>query len=207
VNYASKEFHFARSDVTASSAGWSSDSARLLVNFDADLQQRFAYFNTRTKAFEQTPYLRMVNTKLQSGKPFEAFPNAQFTGGGPARYMVFAEPIDAPPSEALLKTRYDALDQEMNRLREKHLADRATRDDDAILKVVRDSYQRWNKAREDAVRIYLPFAPKLEQENRRLQFLCDLTEEEVKQLEEFVAPAAGGSEAAERPAPTPTSTP
>ena len=207
VNYASKEFHFARRDVTASSAGWSSDSARLLVNFDADLQQRFAYFNTRTKAFEQTPYLRMVNTKLQSGKPFEAFPNAQFARGGSGRYMVFAEPIDAPPSEALLKTRYDALDQKMNGLREKNLADRATRDNDAILKVIHDSYQRWNKAREDTIRIYLPFAPKLEQENRRLQFLCDLTEGEVKQLEEFVAPAAGGSEAAERPAPTPTSTP
>ena len=69
-----------------------------------------------------------------------------------------------------------------------------------------DPYQQWNKAREDAVKIYLPFAPKLEQENLRLQFLCDLTEEEVKQLEEFVAPAARGSEAPERPAPAPTST-
>ena len=69
------------------------------------------------------------------------------------------------------------------------------------------SDQRWNKAREEAVKIYLPFAPKLEQENRRLQFLCDLTEEEVKQLEEFVPPATGGGEAGEQPAPTTTSTP
>jgi len=209
VDYASKNFHFPRKDVAGSFAGWSFDSSRFLIRFsyEGPDQQRYAYFNTRTNRFEQTAYLRMINNILEGGKPLDAFPNAQFARGGPARHMVFVEPIDTPPSEALLKTRYDALDQKMNKLREKALGDRATGDNDAILlKVIRDSYQQWNKAREDAVKIYLPFAPKLEQEDRRLQFLCDLTEEEVNQLEEFVAPAARGSEAPERPAPTPTST-
>jgi hypothetical protein len=188
VDYASKEFHFARSDITGSSVGWSFDSARLLINFSASLHPRVAYFNTRTKAFEQTPYLRMVNSKLNTEKPYEAFPQVAFAGERLGSYVVFAEPIDAHPRETILKPRFIALDQEMNTLRERQLADLATREKSDIVEFRRWSNEKWNKARDQAVQLYLPFAPDAEKQSRKLQFLCDLTEREVNGLKE-VAPA------------------
>jgi len=203
VDYASKEFHFARRDITGSSAGWSFDSARLLINFSANLHPRVAYFNTRTKAFEQTPYLRMVNTKLNTEKPYEAFPQVAFTGERLGSYMVFAEPIDPPPSEELLKPRLNALDHEMSTLREKVVADLATREDSSIVEFRRWSNDTWNKARDEAVQLYLPFAPDAEKESRKLQFLCDLTQREVNGLRE-VAPAASDKPAAQSASPAAT---
>jgi hypothetical protein len=188
VGYASKEFHFARSDIKGSSAGWSCDSARLLINFSASLHPRVAYFNTRTKAFEQTPYLRMVNTKLNTEKPYEAFPQVAFAGERLGSYVVFAEPIDPPPSEEILKPRFATLDQEMNTLREKVLADLATREKSDIVEFRRWSNEKWNEARDEAVQLFLPFASSAEKESRKLQFLCDLTQREVNGLRE-VAPA------------------
>ncbi len=184
LDCASKEFHLARRDVDGDSPGWSFDSARMLIHFEAQLQPCFAYFNTRTKAFEQTPYLRMVNTKLHTEKPYEAFPNVAFAGDHLASYVVFAEPIDSPPSEAILKPRLAALDQELQTLREKHLADNATRKDSSVVEFWRSEYDKWNKA----VQLYLPFAPDAEKESLKLQFLCDLTQREVNGLRE-VAPA------------------
>jgi hypothetical protein len=188
LDYASKEFHLSRGDVDCDSGGWSFDSARLLINFKIMPENRFVYFNTRTKAFEQTPYLRMVNTRLHAEKPWEAFPNVTFAGENLARYMVFAEPIDLPPSEAILKPHFTALDREMNTLREKGLADLATRRDKSIVEFRRWSNDKWNKAREEAVQLYVPFASKAEQETRKLQFLCDLTQKEVNGLKKL-APA------------------
>ena len=178
LDYASKEFHFARKAVEGASGGWSFDSARLLINFSADLHPRVAYFNTRTKTFEQTPYLRMVNTKLNTEKPYEAFPQVAFAGERLGSYVVFVEPIDPPPSEAILKSRLTGLEQEMNTLREKGLANLATRTEKSIVEFHRSYNDTWNKARE-AVQLYLPFAPDAEKESRKLQFLCDLTQREV----------------------------
>lgn len=181
TDYASKEFHW---HIAGDSAGWSSDSARMLIHFESNLHHRFAYFNTRTKGFEQTPYLKMVNTKLNTEKPYEAFPNVQFAGGRVAEYMVFAEPIDPPPSEAILRPHLAALNQEMNALREKELATAGTREKSDIVEFRRSYQQEWNETRDEAVQLYLPFAPKEELESRKLQFLCDLTQKEVNGLKE-----------------------
>ena len=184
LDYASKEFHLPRKEIDGDSAGWSFDSARLLITFQAVPQTRFVYFNTRTKAFEQTPYLRMVNSKLNTKKPWEAFPSDRFTGEGFDRYLVFAEPMDPPPSEAILKARFSALDQEMNTLREKWLADLARRGDNSIVEFNRSQNEKSNKARDEAVQLYLTFEPKDQQEIQKLQFLCDVTQKEVNGLKE-----------------------
>ena len=187
LDYTSKEFHLARRDVEGDSPGWSFDSARMLIHFKAQLQPHFVYFNTRTKAFEQTPYLRMVNTRLHTEKPYEAFPNVAFAGDNLGSYVVFAEPIDSPPPETILKPRLAALDQELQTLREKQLADLATRKDNSIVEFRRWENEQWNKAREQAVQLYAPFASDAEKESLKLQFLCDVTQREVNGLRE-VAP-------------------
>jgi hypothetical protein len=199
-DYSAKEVHFARG-VSANSAGWSFDSARMLIHLEAQLQHRFVYFNTRTKAFEQTPYLRMVNTKLNTERPYEAFPQVAFESERLGSYVVFAEPIDSPPSEAILRPRFAALDQELQTLREKRLADLARRGDSSIVEFRRSQNDEWNKARDEAVQLYLPFAPKDEQETRKLQFLCDLTQREVNGLKEVMASTAADEPAAQSPSP------
>ena len=40
------------------------------------------------------------------------------------------------------------------------------------------------KARRKAVKMHLPFAPKAEEERYRLQFLCDLTDEEIREAQQ-----------------------
>ncbi len=188
MEYASEQFHFARREMSGESAGWSFDSARLLITFKAEApQERFAYFNTRTKTFEQTPYLRMVNTKLNTEKPYEAFPQISFAGERLGSYLVFVEPIDPPPSEEILKSRFAALDQEMNTLREKRLAEIAKSAEKSIVDFNRSYAEKWNKMRDEAVQLYLPFAPDAEKESRKLQFLCDLTQREVNGLKEINA--------------------
>ena len=201
ADYAAKEFHFARGAVDGNSAGWSSDSARMLTHFEAQLQHRFAYFNTRTKAFEQTPYLRMVNTKLHSEKPYEAFPIVAFAGERLGSYVVFAEPIDSPRSEAILKPRFAALDQELQTLREKQLTDLATREKNDIVEFTRSYSDKWNKARDEAVQLYLPFAPGAEKESLKLQFLCALTQREMNGLKQVVPLTASDKPASQSPSP------
>jgi hypothetical protein len=207
TDYAAKEFHFARRDLDENSAGWSFDSARLLIHFEAGLsagsevtpQHRFAYFNTGTKAFEQTPYLKMVDTKLNTEKPYEAFPQVAFAGERLGSYVVFAEPIDPPPSEAILKSRLTALEQELNSLREKRLADIAKRAEKSIVDFNRSYNEEWNKKRDEGVQLYLPFAPEAEKESRKLQFLCDLTQREVNGLREVAPPPVSDQTAAPSP--------
>jgi hypothetical protein len=199
ANYASKEFRFAPGAVEASSAGWSSDSARILIHFEAELHHRYAYFNVRTKTFEQTPYLKIVNTKLNTEKPYEAFPIVTFAGESLGSYVVFAEPIDSTPSQEILKARLAALDQEMKTLREKWLAALATKERNDIVEFRRSQNDAWNKARDEAVQIYLPFAPDAEKESRKLQFLCDLTQREVNGLREVAPPPVSDQTAAPSP--------
>ena len=66
---------------------------------------------------------RMSEKELNSEKPYEAFPIVAFAGERLGGYVVFAEPIDSPPSEAILKPRFAALDQELQTLRERQLTD------------------------------------------------------------------------------------
>jgi hypothetical protein len=124
----------------------------------------------------------MVNAKLNTERPYEAFPLGVFAHQHLSRYTVFAEPIDPPPSEEILKARFTALDQEMNTLREKNLADMATRLEKSIVEFNRSQNEEWKQMCDQAVQLYLPFAPPAEQQSRKLQFLCDLTQQEVSGL-------------------------
>ncbi len=54
------------------------------------------YFNTRTKRFEMTDYVRKLNRSKSA-------------------MLACAEPVDPLPSEAELKTRLDRLDQQLNK--------------------------------------------------------------------------------------------
>ena len=72
----------------------------------------------------------------------------------------------------------------MNTLREKRLSEFAKSGDKSIVEFNRSYNDKSNKARDEAVLLYLPFAPDAEKESRKLQFLCDLTQKEVKGLKE-----------------------
>ena len=83
---------------------WSPDSARLLLSIMSEYSETaprrwYVYFNTRTNRFELTPYLRALNKMTAKDDTENATP--------------CAEPIDALPSEAELKTRAEKTDQEL----------------------------------------------------------------------------------------------
>src|SRR6266496_6377307 len=80
---------------------WSLDSSRLLVklsggNRHETLHHCYVYFNTRTKSFEMTDYLRKLNKSKSA-------------------VAACAEPTDPLPGEAELKTRLDGLDRQLNK--------------------------------------------------------------------------------------------
>ncbi len=146
---------------------WSLDSGRLLVRLSGGEEKRamqdgYLYFNTRTKAFEMTDYLRKLN-KTRS----EA--------------LAGAEPADPLPAEAELKARMESLDQKLN----KSYADRVTKTDKQRVSILRDSERTWIKNRDEGVKLYLSFAPPAEKERRRLQFLGDVT---AARLDDFNRP-------------------
>src|SRR5262249_9225857 len=130
VAYAAKRFHFSRNDIGASSGQWSCDSGRLLIEISRggkEEEERYAYFNVRTNAFEETPYLQMVNTTLThvtGAARFERYPTATPGGGGAGKHMVFAEPLDSLPSDTELRSRFEALDSRVNELHKKFLDSR-----------------------------------------------------------------------------------
>jgi hypothetical protein len=103
-----------------------------------------------------------------------------------------------------LKTRLIALDQELNGLREKVLADLATREKRSIVKFTRSYNDTWNKARDEAVQLYLPIAPDAEKKSRKLQFLCDLTQREVNGLREVAPADTSDKPMAQSPSPVAT---
>ncbi len=83
---------------------WSPDSARLLLSIMSEYSETaprrwYVYFNTGTNRFELTPYLRALNKMTAKDDTENATP--------------CAEPIDALPSEAELKTRAEKTDQEL----------------------------------------------------------------------------------------------
>jgi uncharacterized protein YecT (DUF1311 family) len=136
---------------------WSLDSSRLLVQLRGGDRHRtphtcYVYFNTRTKSFEITEYLRKLN-KIKS----EA--------------LACAEPVDPLPSETDLKTKFDALDRQLN-----------TRYTEVIAKTikeqvsnVRENQRNWIKHRDEGSKFYVSLFPAAEKERRRFQFLCDVT--------------------------------
>src|SRR6266516_2300549 len=138
-------------------AAWSLDSSRLLVQLRGGdrhktLHTCHVYFNTRTKTFEITDYLRKLN-KTKSAP------------------LACAEPVDPLPSEAELKTRFDALDQQLNKTYGGVIA--KTQKDRVSL--VRESERTWIKHRDEGAKIYVSLFPDAEKERRRLQFVGDVT--------------------------------
>jgi uncharacterized protein YecT (DUF1311 family) len=140
---------------------WSFDSARLLIELRGgedkrEMRQGYAYFNARTKKFEITDYLRKLN-KTKSN------------------VLACAEPVDPLPSEAELKTRFDALDRQLN---EKYTEVLAHAEKDRI-PVVRETQRDWIKHRDEGAKFYISIFPAAQKEQRRLQFLADVTSAKV----------------------------
>jgi uncharacterized protein YecT (DUF1311 family) len=145
---------------------WSLDSSRLLVQLRGGDRHRtlhtcYVYFNTRTKSFEITDYLRKLN-KIKSGA------------------LACAEPVDPLPSETELKAKFDALDRQLN-----------TRYAEVIAKTikeqvsnVREDQRNWIKHRDEGAEFYVSLFPAAEKERRRFQFLCDVTAARIETPDE-----------------------
>ncbi len=136
---------------------WSLDSSRLLVelsggNRHETLHNCYVYFNTRTKSFEMTDYLRKLNKRK-------------------SHVLVCAEPVDPLPSEAELKTRFDSLDRQLN----KKYADVIAQSEKNRVSLVREAQRKWIKYRDEGARLYVSLFPEAEKERRHLQFLGDVT--------------------------------
>lgn len=136
---------------------WSLDSSRLLVQLRGGDRHRtlhtcYVYFNTRTNRFEMTDYLRKLNkTKSQA--------------------LACAEPTDPLPGEAELKTRFDKLDQQLNKTYGEVIANM---EKDRVA-LVREAQRVWIKHRDEGAKFYVSLFPQGEREQRRLQFLSDVT--------------------------------
>ena len=141
----------------AAFACWSIDSGRLLVRLRGgedkrDMHEGYIYFNTRTKKFEVTDYLRKLNKTK-------------------ANVLACAEPVDPLPSEAELKTRFDTLDRRLNT----RYAEVLGKTDRERVANVREAQRNWIKHRDEGAKFYVSLFPAAEKELRRLQFLCDVT--------------------------------
>ncbi|MGI8821288.1 MAG: lysozyme inhibitor LprI family protein [Chthoniobacterales bacterium] len=136
---------------------WSSDASRFLVVMlggedRRSTDERYFYFNTRANKFELTDYLRKLN-KTKS------------------EMLACAEPVDSLPSEAEQKSRFDALDRQLN----KRYAEVIAKMDKDQVSNVRDGQRSWIKHRDEGAKFYVSLFPPAEKERRRLQFLCDVT--------------------------------
>jgi uncharacterized protein YecT (DUF1311 family) len=145
--------------------GWSFDSSRLLIKLcggeeKRDMRSGLLYYNTRTKKFEQTDYLRKLNKAGTAALPC-------------------AEPVDPPPGEGALKTRLDALDQQLNAKYATILAQAGDR-----APVIREAERSWIRHRDDGAKFYVLLFPPAEKARRRLQFLCDVTAERIDVADE-----------------------
>lgn len=136
---------------------WSFDSARLLIKLCGGEEKRsmrcgLLYFNTRTKKFEITDYLRKLNkTKSQA--------------------LACAEVVDPLPSEADLKAKFGALDRQLN----KRYAEVLAKMDKDQVANVREAQRNWIKHRDEGAKFYVSLFPAAEKERRHLQFLGDVT--------------------------------
>ena len=152
-----KDFSAAGVYAMTSFVAWSLDSSRLLIRLCGGEEKRsmhcgLLYFNTGTKKFELTDYLRKLN-KTKS------------------EFLACAEPVDPLPSEAELKTRLDALDRQLN----KRYSEIIQKADQNQVSNLREAQRNWIKHRDEGVKFYVSLFPAAEKERRRLQFLCDVT--------------------------------
>jgi uncharacterized protein YecT (DUF1311 family) len=159
--------------------GWSNDSGRLLLIIRGGEERRetvgqYLYYNTRTGGFELTPYLRKVNAA--SAKSHEV------------NVLACPESVDPLPDEATLKQRYTAVDKKLNENYKKLIAE-AKKEDKETVAELRRSQQEWLKARDAGLKIYLAAFSPAEKEQRRLQFLIDVSRAEAETDEDAAAPA------------------
>ncbi len=136
---------------------WSFDASRVLAMIwggedRRSTDQRYIYFNTRTNKFELTDYLRKLNKTK-------------------AEFLACAEPVDPLPSETELKTRYEELDRKLN----KRYAEVIAKTDKERVSNVRQGQRNRIKHRDAGAKFYVSLFPATEKEQRRLQFLCDVT--------------------------------
>jgi uncharacterized protein YecT (DUF1311 family) len=160
--------------------GWSDDSGRLLLIMRGGEERRktvgrYLYYNTRTSAFELTPYLRKVNAA--SAKSHEI------------TVLACAEPVDPLPDEATLKQRYTEVDKKLNENYQKLIA-AAEKEEKETVAELRKSQREWLKARDAGLKIYLASFPPAEKERRQLQFLIDVSRAEAEADEDAAAPSS-----------------
>jgi uncharacterized protein YecT (DUF1311 family) len=140
---------------------WSLDSSRLLIELIGGVSKDYGliYFNTRTRTFELTDYLRKVN-------------------GSDSTMKACAEPSDPLPGENELKARFEKLDRDLNSAYRERIA----KTDSGYLSELRDGQRNWVKRRDAGMTVYLETAPAVEKERRRLQFLGDVTAERIEEI-------------------------
>ena len=157
--------------------GWSLDSSRLLIGLrggqgKTEMDAAYLYFNTRTKSFQITPYLRKLN-KVSS----DILSSSDDV-------LPCAEPAGSLPSAKDLEGRLDQLDRRLN---EKY-ADIMKQTPAEQVPFLRSTQKDWIKHRDEGLKLYLSLYPKTEKEARRLQFLGDVTAARIQ-----VAPGQWGS--------------
>jgi uncharacterized protein YecT (DUF1311 family) len=153
---------------------WSDDSGRLLLIVRGGEERRetvgrYLYYNTRTDRFEVTLYLRKVNAA--SGKSHEI------------KILACAEPVDPLPDVAALKQQYAAVDKKLNDNYQKMIA----KSEKETVPDLRQSQREWLKARDAGLQIYLAAFPPAEKEQRKFQFLIDVSRGEAEADEEAAA--------------------
>jgi len=157
--------------------GWSDDSGRLLLIILGGEERRetigrYLYYNTRTNAFELTPYLRKVNAAPAKSHEINV--------------LACAEPVDSLPDEATLKRQYAEVDKSLNENYQKLIAE-AEKEEKETVAQLRKSQREWLKARDAGLQIYLAAFSPAEKERRRLQFLIDVSRAEAEADEEAAA--------------------
>lgn len=157
--------------------GWSLDSGRLLIGLrgghgKTEMDAAYLYFNTRTKSFQITPYLRKLN-KVSS----DILSSSNDV-------LPCAEPASPIPSAKDLGARFDQLDRQLN---EKY-ADIMRQTPAEQVVFLRSTQKDWITHRDDGLKLYLSLYPKAEKEARRLQFLGDVTAARIQ-----LAPGRWGS--------------
>ena len=146
---------------------WSFDASRLLVvmlggeDRRSPPDERYLYFNTRAQKFELTDYLRKLNKRK-------------------SEMLACAEPVDPLPTEAMLQTKFDGLDRQLN----KRYAEVIAKTDKERISNVREAQRNWIKHRDEGAKFYASLFPAAEKERRRLQFLCDVTAARIETPDE-----------------------
>jgi uncharacterized protein YecT (DUF1311 family) len=92
------------------------------------------------------------------------------------------------PDEATLKERYAEVDNKLNQIYQKMIAEAEKQDKETVAEL-RRSQREWLKARDSGLQIYLAAFSPAEKERRRLQFLIDVSRARTKADEHAAAPA------------------